>query len=549
MTALLTEPPATNAALTLDLDALIAANVEAINGDIARRRTPTRFAIYARISSDPDGTEEGVDEQEADLRHYIERFYPDAVIVRGAVYKDDDRSAFKENVRRDGFEDMLRDADLGIFDAVAVRDSDRLYRRLDELPRITKELVPHAQVVAMMEGEVDLTTAAGILRAQMLGAVAEHESRRKAERVAANARHRAQGGTMTASNRPYGWAWKQPCDAGDDCEHRKPHAPDARPRVGSRAGLVPHPVEGQYVADAYENVADKGWSLRQVARWLSEEGQTGTLGVPFTEGLHIRKILLSPRNAGLVAHGDKVVAKEKDGQALVSVDLWQRVKLHLEDPTRRTSPGRPANSALSGIARCGLCGGPMNASKGHSRSRRTGEKNPPVPIYTCGRKLEIRKRQALVDDYVLGYLGKFLAEGADRLREAASDDTVGAAEMLARQEIARLGEQIDSYKRLGTEFDPADLAEILRDLRTKKADAEARAAKVSRRPSVGALLAEEDIEAAWAALVEADDKEPLRNVIRDVVETIEVHRRPRKGYTPIDEQVTIKLQEWARAEG
>ena len=155
-----------------DLTELMTANRDAINAALTAHRTATRIALYARISSDPDDTREGVDEQLADLHRYAERLHPGIPVV--AEYVDDDRSAFKASVRRDRFEDLLRDAALGLFDCVLVRDTDRLYRRLEELPRIVAELVPHAQITALMEGEVDLTTAAGLLRAQMLGAVAEH---------------------------------------------------------------------------------------------------------------------------------------------------------------------------------------------------------------------------------------------------------------------------------------------------------------------------------------------------------------------------------------
>ena len=91
-------------------------------------------------------------------------------------YVDNDRSAYSGKPRPD-FERMLSDAALGGFDVVIVWASDRLYRRLADLTRITEELAPHARIVAVMGGgDIDLTTAEGILRAQVLGSVAEFES-------------------------------------------------------------------------------------------------------------------------------------------------------------------------------------------------------------------------------------------------------------------------------------------------------------------------------------------------------------------------------------
>lgn len=557
-----------------DLADLMAANRDAINAAVAAHRNPTRVALYARISSDPDETEEGVDEQLTDLRRYAATRLDGLPVV--AEYVDDDRSAFKASVRRDRFEDMLRDAQLGLFDAVLVRDTDRLYRRLAELPRIAEQLVPHAQIIALMEGDVDLTTAAGILRAQMLGAVAEHESRRKAERVAANARHRAQGGVMTASVRPFGWAWRQPCDAGEECRHparacaecrrakqaktcthRTRHEPGARPVAGSRAGLVPHPTEAPALATAYQKVAD-GASLRQVARWLTAQGFSGAKGAVIRPE-QMGAMLKLPRHAGLVAHNGRLVADAKDEARIVDVNLWQQVQIILDDEGRRTSPGRPANTALTGIATCGRCGGPMAASNKHSAGKRLpeGERGPRggrrakgavTPVYVCSRNLHLTKSRALVDDYVLATIGLLVVDHAERLAGEARTDA-RPAELVARREVGRLQEQIRGYQRLAGQMDPDDLVAVLNGLRAQLVEAEQRAAVVTRRPAVARLTATGDVAGAWAALVAAEDREPLRQVIGELVESVTVHPRPTGGgrAVPVDEAVQITWQPWVRA--
>ncbi|GAA4753821.1 hypothetical protein GCM10023350_43930 [Nocardioides endophyticus] len=67
--------------------------------------------------------------------------------------------------------------------------------------------MPHARIVAHMGGgDIDLTTAEGILRAQVLGSVAEFESRRKGERVHARALQRSkEERRMMATTRPSEW--------------------------------------------------------------------------------------------------------------------------------------------------------------------------------------------------------------------------------------------------------------------------------------------------------------------------------------------------------
>ncbi|MFE6508313.1 recombinase family protein [Nocardioides sp. NPDC057767] len=589
------------------LAALMAANRDLIN--TITYRVPTRLVTYSRMSDTSHSEDgEGVGEQRDDSTVYAERHYPDAVIV--GHYADDNLSAYDEDVVRDDFERMLRDAKAGLFDGVIVRDSDRLYRRVAEISRITKELIPHAQVIARHEGEVDLSTAAGIFRAQMLGAAAEMESRRKAERVRDNARHRAQGGRMTSSTRPFGWAWKEPCDAGEgcrhkgrpcadckaakrsrDCEHKTWHAPEELPVIGSRQGLVPHPVEGPLLANAYDKVA-AGEELRTVGRWLASQGARGVGGGVFRPD-SLLYMLRSPRHAGLVAHGRytekeaakvgkrpgewRVVAESANGHRIVDVNLWQQVQTVLDASAKRKTPGRPANNYLTGIAKCGrvicetcakdeadarhhgggdpaslveaeqphsyepvVCGAPMVAGAKHN-TRASGEKVK-TPTYQCSRYVHTRKGRADVDEHVLDLVGVYLVEHADRLAAKATVGP-GAAEQLAAREVDRLGEQIASYQRLAADFDPADLAAILADLRAKQTEAKRKAVVVAPRPAVAALVASEDIGAVWQAMVEDEDRDPVRAVLRDLVDEVTVRPTGRRG-APMDECVEIRWAAW-----
>lgn len=589
------------------LAALMAANRDLIN--TITYRVPTRLVTYSRMSDTSHSEDgEGVGEQRDDSILYGERHYPDAVIV--GHYADDNLSAYDEDVVRDDFERMLRDAKAGLFDGVIVRDSDRLYRRVAEISRITKELIPHAQVIARHEGEVDLSTAAGIFRAQMLGAAAEMESRRKSERIRDNARHRAQGGRMTSSTRPFGWAWKEPCDAGDgcrhkgracadckaakrsrDCEHKTWHAPEELPVIGSRQGLVPHPVEGPLLAEAYDKVA-AGEELRTVGRWLASQGARGVGGGVFRPD-SLLYMLRSPRHAGLVAHGRyteeeakkvgkrpgewRVVAESVNAHRIVDVERWQQVQTVLDASAKRKTPGRPANNFLTGIAKCGrvicetcakaesdarhhgggdpaslveaeqphayepvVCGAPMVAGTKH-RTGADGEKVK-TPTYQCSRYVHTRKGRADVDNYVLATVGDLVVKKA---AELAAKATVGpgAAEQLAAREVDRLGEQISSYQRLAADFDPADLAAILADLRAKQTEAKRKAVVVAPRPAVAALVASENVAATWRTMVEAEDRDPVRAVLRELVDEVTV-KPTGKRYTPIDECVVIRWGSW-----
>src|SRR5437868_481387 len=85
-------------------------------------------AIYARISSDRDGTQLGVTRQVEDCRSLAQR--------RGwtvaEVYVDDDVSAYSGRIRPE-YRRLLSDLKAGSRDAVVVWHLDRLHRQPKEL--------------------------------------------------------------------------------------------------------------------------------------------------------------------------------------------------------------------------------------------------------------------------------------------------------------------------------------------------------------------------------------------------------------------------------
>jgi site-specific DNA recombinase len=502
--------------------------------------TRQRAVIYVRISSDPEGERAGVQRQRAECLAYAEA--EGLAVVE--VIEDNDRSAYSGKARP-GFERVVDLARSGSYDVLVAWSADRIYRLVRDLSRITDELAPHVRIATVKGGPVDLTTAEGILRAQVMGSVGEFESRRKGERVAARAQQRAESGVMTASRRPFGWQWADP-DPADP----------TRPRRGSRAGLVPDEQEAEAVRAVMQLVADGG-SVRAAARWLRESGHVGTTGRPFTPET-TRSVLTNPRHAGLVAHRGRIVGESATGERLVSVELWQQAQVRLSDPSRRTSPGRPAGTVLSGIARCGRCGGPMNASNRHERSGRV------VPVYVCSREANLRRHRDLVDEPVLDLVGAWLAREAETIRRhAAPVQTAGA--LRAETEAAELRSRLDDLAALAAlpaeagGLAPADYAAAVAAVRARLADAEQRAAAVATRPATGALVtagggAAEAVSAAWEALREqarAGEPEPIRRVLREVLAAdggVIVNPAATRGH-PTPDDLTVRWAEWLTGVG
>ena len=145
-----------------------------------------RAAIYARVSTFDQTTENQIIE----LRRYAE--------TRGwtaSEYVDEGVSGSTDH--RPALDKLLRDARRRRFDVLVCWRLDRLGRNLKHLILFLEELQALAvDFVSLAEG-IDATTPAGRLQMHILGAIAEFERARIAERVRLGlARVRANGQTL-----------------------------------------------------------------------------------------------------------------------------------------------------------------------------------------------------------------------------------------------------------------------------------------------------------------------------------------------------------------
>jgi DNA invertase Pin-like site-specific DNA recombinase len=144
---------------------------------------PRRAAIYARVST----FDQEPENQLAELRRYVE--------ARGWTVKEyTDRGVSGAKDHRPALDQLVADATRRRFDVLVCWRLDRLGRNLKHLIGLLDDLqalgVPF---ISLAEG-IDCTTPAGKLQMHILGAIAEFERARIAERVKAGlARARAQG--------------------------------------------------------------------------------------------------------------------------------------------------------------------------------------------------------------------------------------------------------------------------------------------------------------------------------------------------------------------
>lgn len=142
-----------------------------------------RAAIYARVST----VDQTCENQLLELQRYVAARGWD-----GKEYVDHGISGAKD--RRPALDGLVADARRRRFDVLVVWRLDRLGRNLRHLILLLDELQAVGVAFVSLSEGIDATTPAGRLQLHVLGAIAEFERARIAERVRAGlARARAHG--------------------------------------------------------------------------------------------------------------------------------------------------------------------------------------------------------------------------------------------------------------------------------------------------------------------------------------------------------------------
>ncbi len=352
-----------------------------------------RAAIYTRISRDnKEGSGLGVERQLQDCRKLAERL--NLTIVQ--EYSDNDTSAYSGR-RRPGYDQMLEDIRAGRIAVVIAWHTDRLHRLTLELERFIQVCELHqVGTHTVQAGKLDLSTASGRLNAKMLGNFAQFESEHKGERIRRQKSQAATAGKFLGGRIPWGW-------------HKTP------------AGIEVEPVAGKHILEGTLSII-AGTSLIGVTRAWGAAGAASLSGTPMNT-TQVRRVLLRPRNTGLMTFHGEVVADS--WPAIVPLETFRQCEAVLTSPDRPQQSEAKFKYLLSGIAKC-YCGKYMTGfgAEGHRRSYR-------CKIHQAGGKYvpgHANRAMGPLDNYVLTLAAAWLDR--DDYRAAVIAD----AQLLADQE-------------------------------------------------------------------------------------------------------------------
>ena len=315
-------------------------------------KTPTRVAIYARVSSDQQAQEQTIASQVAALRQ--------RVADDGQAWSDElcflDDGVSGSTLARPALERLRDVAYAGGLQKLYVHSPDRLARRYAYQVLLLEELTKHGVEVTFLNRAIGVSPEEDLLL-QMQGMFAEYERAKIMERSRRGKRHAAARGSVNVlSNAPFGYRYI------------------TKQAGGGRAAYEVDAERAAIVKQMFEWVGCERASLGEVARRLKKLGVLTATGKTHWNHATIWEILKNPAYSGAAAFGKTRVGPRRTE--------FRAPRRRAKSPPRATSCYDTSPSEQIAIAVPALVSPELFASvqeqlaanRAHCRERQTGTK-------------------------------------------------------------------------------------------------------------------------------------------------------------------------------
>lgn len=327
-----------------------------------------KAAIYSRFSSDNQRSE-SIDAQVRAVSEYAEK--NKYTIVH--IYKDEARTG--TNDERPEFQRMIADAKKGLFEVLLVHKFDRFARNKYDSVFYKRTLKNYGIKIISVTEQLDDSPEAVILESVLEG-MAEYYSKNLAREVRKGQNENALKGLHNGGIPPLGYD------------------------VNSEKRYVINTIEADSVRKIFEWYL-LGDSYFKIATKLNELGRKSKTGKPFRKS-SIRDILFNEKYIGNYTFGKRADSKknnwkynkeyvviENNHPAIINKEVFKEVQKRMKSKERgpRANPKGDMIYMLTGLMKCGLCGG---AYVGNKKSR-AGRKKIPYYVYICNHRKATRE--------------------------------------------------------------------------------------------------------------------------------------------------------------
>jgi site-specific DNA recombinase len=442
---------------------------------VVEREGVRNALIYTRVSKDRKQSRSTA-EQEAECRALCER---EGWTVAD-VLTDNGRSASKYATKsRPAWNEVKRRLTTDGIDVLVTWEASRSNRDLGEFVALRDLCLANDVLLSYSGRTLDMDDTDDSFQASLDAVLDERESNQTRKRILRNVRANATAG------RPHGrllYGYKREYD----------------PQTGALVGQVPD--EGDDEGD------DENVGAAEIVREVAHRFLYGESIYALTDDLNargvsdrpwnpnrVKRILTNPGYTGKRVHQGEVVG-DADWEPLIDQSAFDAIAERLNRPGARG--GTDVKHLLSGIAKCGRCGGPMYVGKAHGK-----------PTYECapGRG-HLTRSQEYLDAYGTVMILERLATVYFSDLHAEDPDAVEA-----RAEAAELRGRLDEVAEECTagRMTASMLGRVEAEL-TPKIKAAEKCARAATVPPNLDKLGGEGVDARWDALTVEQQREVVR---------------------------------------
>ena len=428
---------------------------------ITKKKHHNLIGLYVRVSTINQIDKDSLKTQEDRLKAFCKA----NGINSFKVYRDAGFSA--KDTKRPALETLFKDIKDGKVSGVFVVKLDRITRSIKDLIHLTEFFNKHNIKFVSISESIDTSTAMGRAMQNLLGIFAQLEREVTAERVAIDMQHRAARGKWNGGIVPYGYTIqklliKKFKNKGIEINRALEICPEEKK-------LFVDPEEASVIKRIFETFL-KTNSVRKTTIQLNTRGIKTRKGELWSKTT-IHRILSNPIYAGFLTYGKrktdpvsgKLIKQDKETwtivegehDAIVPLEIFEKVQNLLSQ-----NQGKPTKSGrtylLSGIVRCGLCGGAMT---GHTFTKKGTEKV--YSYYKCYSRLQkgdmackgLSLPANQLEDFIIDQLMKLSANQVflsdkkkmlDVLKSRMLGDESGADIKRIDEEIGQLIKRLDT---------------------------------------------------------------------------------------------------------
>ena len=415
-----------------------------------------------------------LDAHDAELKHWLdskELPYSDAL-----VFSDPGLSAWKPNVKRPGWDQMMAMAEAGDLAGIAIVAIDRFTRdvtTMEDLIRLAA--TTSVNIGGPRAGNLDLTTYEGIQQARGAAMQAANESLATSFRIKETLARKMAAGQPMGAGRAFGF---------------------------ELGGVEQRPDEVAVVREMAQRLL-AGETLQKLAAELNSRGLTTSLGGQWTGG-NLGRLLGAARYGGHVVHHGEKVGTIK-GEPVLDADTYDDVQALLASRRRGRRP--TGQFLLTGLLTCSTCKRTMNGAhkyKPLADGTRQREYRCPIQQGGCGRLILAEPVERIVGAHMI----KLRSKPVNRAALAAEDQSLNDARASAEEKLAATQQRRDELEEKYNAFEVSE-----ETYKKSRATLNARIAKLSDERKELALQTTgrtTDPGSLWDAMNDEEKREAIR---------------------------------------